>query len=196
MSEKKIAVGLGALSIVLVIALAGVVAYFSMFSNSLINSKESEINELVTTKSNLNSQVFDLQVASTDLHSQISDLEAANGHLNDQIKDLNAQIENLKAPCLVNVGLGAADEGTRPPFAPNLHVTGYVCNVGTNAAYNAKLHIVAYFASGATAIDTYLPLGNGIISGGTPVQVDLNVTYTRAGTLASWKMTPQWTNSP
>ena len=197
MSEKKIAVGLGALSILLVITLAGLVTYFSLSSNSMINNKESEINVLRITNGNLNSQTLDLQVANGNLKQQISNLETTNAQLDKAVNDLKTQMDNLRTPYLANVGLGAFDEGTRTPFSPSLRISGYVCNVGIDAAYNAKLHVVAYFVSGATAIDTEIPIWNGIISGGASAQINLNITYSKVNaTLASWKMTPQWTSTP
>ena len=51
--------------------------------------------------------------------------------------------ETLKAPKLVKAHLMGGDN--RPWFGtPYLHIYGYIVNVGTETAYNCKLHVVAY----------------------------------------------------
>lgn len=112
----------------------------------------------------------------------------------------NREVESLKQPNLVNVGIGAADLGSQPPYEPVLHVSGWVVNTGTDTAYNTKLHIVAYFISGAKAIDTQVPIGTGVIHGSDSVHIDLNVTYSSSGTggvvAQTATITPVWTDSP
>jgi len=84
------------------------------------------------------------------------------------------QIDSLKAPKLIGVYLKASD--SRPFLqTPYLHVYGYICNVGTNPAYNSKIHVVAYQSGGVVAIDTYITLGT--IYGESWTSVDSKVYY-------------------
>jgi hypothetical protein len=116
----------------------------------------------------------------------------------------DTEIGNLKMPNLVNVGLGAADEGAQPPYDnPVLRIRGYVVNTGTDTAYNAKLHVIAYFVSGAKAIDTSVTIGNGVIRGQDSVRIDTTVPYASSNSTvygliaaASATLTPEWTDSP
>ena len=76
-------------------------------------------------------------------------------------------------------------------FPPYLHIYGYICNVGTNSAYNCKLHIVAYQSGGVKAIDTYIDLGT--IDGESWKSVDSYIFYS-GSPLESWEITPEWTD--
>jgi cell division protein FtsL len=112
--------------------------------------------------------------------------------LNAQITDLNNQADILKLSKLVKVGLQTSDD--RPWLqTPRLHVYGYVCNVGTNAAYDSRLHVVAYQSGGVVAIDTYITLG--LIFGESSTSVDTNVFY-NGDALTDWSVTPNWTTTP
>lgn len=95
---------------------------------------------------------------------------------------------------LMNVGLGGTDEGNG-----NFLITGYVVNAGASTAYNTQLHVVAYYASGAEAIDTSVTLGSGTIDSKGVVQVDTTVPYTNTGVAiiaSTATITPTWSNSP
>ena len=108
----------------------------------------------------------------------------------NKIMDLQNQIDFLKAPKLIKVDLKANDN--RPLFGtPYLHIYGYICNVGTNSAYNCKLHIVAYQSGGVKAIDTYIDLGT-IYKESWKI-VDSKVYYS-GSPLESWEITPEWTD--
>ena len=127
-----------------------------------------------------------------------NDLQAQVNSLQQQVSTLQGQLSSAQAPNLVNVGLGGADLSQQPPYTQSLRVTGYVVNTGNSAAYNAKLHVVAYFAAGAKAIDTEVTIGNGIISGKTSVQIDVDVPYSGSYSIAasSALMTPEWSATP
>jgi chaperonin cofactor prefoldin len=146
------------------------------YYNSQINSKNSQIASLQNQISNLNSQI-------NSLNTQITNLQ-------NQIKDLQNQISSLTAPKLITVHLMSDDN--RPWLGtPYLHVYGYVCNVGTYAAYNSKIHVIAYQSGGVVAIDTYITLGT--IYGESWTSVDSNIYY--SGTeLVSVTVTLEWTS--
>lgn len=151
--------------------------------NGNITNYESQI-------SSLNSQIASLQNQIDSLNSQISSLNSQIDSLNAQITNLQNQINTLEAPKLILVNLRADDN--RPIFGtPYLHVYGEVCNVGTNTAYDCKLHVVAYQSGGVVAIDTYITLGT--IDGESWVSVDTNVYYS-GDALTSWTVTAEWTS--
>ena len=119
---------------------------------------------------------------------------------NSSADESAATIATLQAPNVINVGLGARDDGAQPPYEPNLHISGYVVNTGPNTAYNVKLHVVAYYFSGAKAIDTEVTVGNGMIRGLDSVQINMIVPYdiNALGQLSaqSATMSPEWTANP
>jgi hypothetical protein len=92
---------------------------------------------------------------------------------------------------LINVSLGAADEGNGV-----LHIQGYIVNGGGSTAYNTQLHVVAYYVSGAKAIDTLVTIGSGTIVSRNSVQIDTTVNYSNSGVgiaAATATLTPEWT---
>jgi len=99
---------------------------------------------------------------------------------------------------LINVGLGARDLAKDPPYTERaLMVSGYVCNVGEKPAYRARLHVVAIYATGGTAIDTYLNIGDGgVIYGGDSIKIETTIPYSATAELGSWTLTPVWSATP
>ena len=195
MSEKKVvsrnvAIALGIIVIIVLVGLVGAIADYT----SVINDKDSQIQTLTNQKNQLqtwlkgNITYYDSQIAS--LQNQISNLNSQINSLNAQITNLQNQINSLKAPKLIKVDLRAEDN--RPWLqTPYLHVYGYVCNVGTNTAYNSKIHVIAYQSGGVVAIDTYITLGS--ISGESWTRVDTNVYYSGSA-LTGWTLTLEWTS--
>jgi uncharacterized phage infection (PIP) family protein YhgE len=151
--------------------------------NSQINSLNSQNTNLQNQISSLNSQVANLQNQISSLNSQITDL-------NNQIVSLQSQVATLQAPKLIRVNLKSDDNR---PFlgTPYLHVYGEVCNVGTNTAYNSKIHVVAYQSGGVVAMDTYIIIGT--ISGESWTSVNGSPTYS-GGALTNWTLTLEWTS--
>lgn len=95
-------------------------------------------------------------------------------------------------PYLINVSLGASDEGNGV-----MRIQGFVVNGGGSTANNAKLHVVAYYVSGAKAIDTMVQLGSGTIAGRESVRVDTTVNYSSSGGIgvaaATATLAPEYT---
>jgi hypothetical protein len=87
------------------------------------------------------------------------DLEA--DRLNNQVVDLQRQLDNQNKPTLVTA-LGISTEPRNDTAYPHPHFTmdGFVFNVGTKTAYNARLDIVAYYKNGLLALNMSVPLGN------------------------------------
>jgi chaperonin cofactor prefoldin len=159
-------------------------------NRTLLSQTQTWLNGNLTLIDTLNTQITNLQDQISGLNSQISSLNAQITSLQNQITYLQNQIDTLKAPKLIKVNLRADDN--RPWLGtPYLHVYGYICNVGTNWAYNCKLHVVAYQSGGVVAIDTYITLGT--ITGESWTSVDSSVYYSGSA-LTSWTITPEWTS--
>jgi len=197
MSEKKVvgrnvAIAFGIIAIILTVGLVGAIAnYTSILNNkdNTIQTKDSQIQTLTNQKTQLQTW---LDGNKTLLNQTQQWLQGNITYYSSQITDLENQIDSLKAPKLIKVDLRADDN--RPWLGtPYLHVYGYICNVGTNWAYNCKLHVVAYQSGGVKAIDTYISLGT--IIGESWTSVDSNIYYS-GSELVSWTITPEWTTSP
>jgi hypothetical protein len=170
MINRNVAFGLAAITIVLAVTIAVIFASQPVFT--------------LFQGSTTNEEVSNLQEEITQLQNQISDLKQKN--------------YDATQPYLINVGLGASDLSTRYPWTQALRVTGYVVNTGSLPAYNAKLHVVVYFASGAKAIDTEISLGSGIISSNSQVDVNVDIPYSGGSSIvaSSASLTPKWTVAP
>jgi len=176
----------------------------------------SQINSLNADKANLQNQVNSLTFNKTKLQNQVDSLQSQinlysawlsgnvtllgkyktwlNGNVTkyeSQIASLQAQINALKAAKLILVNLQSEDVNRPWVGGSYLHVYGEVCNVGTNIAYNCRLHVVAYQSGGVIAIDTYIVLG--VINGESWVTVEAKIYYTGSA-LTSWTITPEWTS--
>ena len=127
----------------------------------------------------------------TYYNSQINSLNSQINSLTAEIATLEGVIASLKAPKLVEVDLNTED---RRPFlqTPYLYVHGYICNVGTELAYNARIHVVAYQSGGVVAIDTYIDLGT--IQGETWTTVDAKIYYSGSA-LTYWELILECTES-
>ncbi len=220
MSEKKVivrnvAITLGIICVILAVGLVEAVAnYTSIINNkdntikskdSTIQSKDSEIQTLTNQKNqlqtwlDLNKSAIQTILADRSklgvwLHGNLTLIYTLNwqiSSLNYQIANLQSQINTLKAPKLKEVDLTADDN--RPSLqTPYLHVYGYICNVGTNTAYNSKIHVVAYQSPNVVAIDTYITLGT--IDGESWTNVDSNIYY-NGSALTGWSLTLEWTQT-
>jgi TolA-binding protein len=183
MSQKKplnvVAIGVGALCVVLLIAIMAIYINY----NSMLVNKDGEISSLKDQLANAgiqpnpsvpNPDTSDKDAQIADLQNQVAQLQSENNNLNSQISSLQSQINSLKAANLISVNMKYEDNR---PFLQDayMHVYGYVANTGTNTANNAKIHVIIY--QGATvAKDTTVTLGS--ISGKSSASVDTKIYYT------------------
>jgi hypothetical protein len=81
--------------------------------------------------------------------------------LNNQVIDLQKQLDNQHKATLVT-SLGISTEPRNNTEYPHPHFTmeGFVFNVGSETAYNARLDIIAYYKNGLLALNMSVPLGN------------------------------------
>jgi hypothetical protein len=151
-------------------------------TNSEYNSLNSAYNSYVSTHSHTDSEY-------NSLNSAYNSYVSTHSHTDIEYNSSVTQIANLQAPKVINVGIIATDN--RPLLqTPYLHVSGFVCNVGTNFADNTRLHVVAYQSGGVVAIDTYINIGPIFGEFWQSVSGDL---FYDGGALTSWTITPEWT---
>jgi hypothetical protein len=89
-----------------------------------------------------------------------------------QAADFHNQLADAQAAKLVNINLGYTDNGRGI-----LHVSGYVYNSGTQAAYSSYVQ-ADFYTDNVKTNTTIINLGE--IDGGASYFVDANVTYTGA----------------
>jgi len=118
----------------------------------------------------------------TNLQSDIDQLENVVEQQENEIDQLQDEIDGLKAPKLMT-RLGAND--VRPLFSASyMEISGTVWNVGTNTAYDCRIHIVLYQGS-TVAKATYIDLGS--IDGETWKDVTEKIYY-EGSAITNWEM--------
>lgn len=200
--EKKaingnVAIALGIMCIVFIAGLGATIASYT----AVVNSKDKTNQDYVSTHSHDNAEFNSLD---TSHNSYVSTHSYTDSQYNEYVA--NHQHTNqdyssaLTAPKLATVDVTADDNGpnTNDPTSPlygtsTFHVYGYIVNAGSDAAYNPKIHVVAYQLDGTKAVDGYVTLDT--IYGVSWTTFDQNFIYT-GRSLATWTITPQWTTNP
>ena len=177
---------------------------------------QSQVSSLVNEKNSMQTQIDTLQAINTTYHNYMGNYSYSNleyealwlnyttyvethsynttqyDALINETEALNDEIDSLKAAKLILINLERED--TRPwQQIPYVHFTGYVCNVGTNAALNCKIHVIAYqdtTAGVAVAFTTDIPLGN--INGESSVNFD-KTEYYSGSAITDYSITLEWT---
>ena len=144
------------------------------------NYTNSDYNSVSSQLASANSQISNIETG-------LADNETALANANAQITSLNSQVASLNAPKLINVNLVGSDNRTLLQNA-SLLVSGYVCNVGSNSAYNSRIHVLAYQNS-VVAIDTYITLGTILGSGWTSINQPVNYN---GSALTNWTLALVW----
>ena len=179
------------------LAVFAILAIILTISNVWVYTNlKNQISALETDKTTLNDQMGTLQTEKSSLEIQVNSLQNQKTqlqndktNLQNQINSLNSEISSLEASKLIRVNLEETD--VRPWLGtPYLHLRSVVVNVGSNTAYNCKLHVVLY--QGATiAKDTYVLLGS--ILGEEGVISTNDVQYVGSA-LTGWTVTLEWTS--
>lgn len=74
---------------------------------------------------------------------------------------------------------------------PNLYVHGVAFNVGTDPAYNCRIHVVATSSNGTKLLEDYIDLGT--IGGGYAAKIDTRIRSTLPLTgIFDVTCTPEW----
>jgi competence protein ComGC len=191
--SKEVKMGTG---LKIALAVVSILLMISLIANIYFYSKQYGI----TSDSGLETQVADLQSQVNSLTTTHDNYVSTHSHSNSEYDTLQSDYNNymanhhhtdseynaLEASELVT-RLGANDE--RPWLqTPYFHISGEVWNVGTNAAYNCKLHIIIYQGA-VVAEDTYINLGT--INGKTFTSVDSKIYY-EGSELTNWEILPEW----
>jgi hypothetical protein len=150
--------------------------------------KQTEISNLTSVVSSLESQIDNLNNHIQSLNDQISTLVSNSNRAQSNITTLQDQINQLRAPTVVNVGVGGYDAAGK-----YLNVYGWFCNVGDNTAYNVRLHVTGTQLGGVLAFDTYVPISDSI-AGWESKQMSTNIPYNGTG-LVHFTMSPVWTST-
>ena len=187
----KIAIALGIMCIVLLAGLGAAIAGYT----SIISNKDKANQDYVSTHSHDNTEFHSLDASlnaymETHSHtnSQYDEYVASHHHTDYELDSA------VTAPRLVTVDLTTEDDWSTVPYAPSTFlVSGYVANAGSDAAYNPKIHVVAYKLPDVKAIDAYANLTT--INGESWTTFSSAFVYS-GGPLFNWTITPQWTTTP
>jgi len=183
MSEKKgvgkTTVFFAIVSVMLGVLLIGAIANYSAH---IVGGEDDYVTQLETWYANRGNHIAALE-------AQLQEHQTYYDNRGNHINQLEQQIQQLRAPNLIKLNWQVGDN--RPWLqTPYLRITGYVVNIGTNPAYNVRIHVVAYQSGGVEAINTYINLGS--ISGEWWKTVNADVFYTGSA-LVSWTATLEWT---
>jgi cell division protein FtsL len=179
MVSKKVVIVFG---VIIMVLFAGIIVVFAYFSSEVILR-----DNIIAVK---DEEILDLESEIETLEEHVSDLQ-------DQVEAQQNQIVNLErgptGAAVINVGLGARDE--HDAMEPYLYVSGYVCSVGSETAYNVRLHVTAYQGS-VQAIDYYYEIADSLKRYDAEY-VEARFYYSGPElTPGSWVMSPECTQSP
>jgi len=179
MVDKKVAIALGIIAMVL---FTGIIVVFAYYSAAV-----SQRDSIIATK---DQEILSLQNEVDDLEEHVTDLQDQVEAQQNQILSLQNQLGSTAAR-VINVALGARDDRSNPN-EPFLYVSGYVCNVGAETAHNVRLHVTAYRGS-VEVINSYYDIASSLERDGS-AYVEARFYYSGpALTANSWKMTPECT---
>ncbi len=187
----KVAIALGIICIVFVAGLGATIASYT----SIIGNKDKANQNYVSTHSHDNTEFNSLDASFSDYvethshtNSQYDTYVAGHSHTDQEFDSA------VTAPKLVTLDLTTEDDWSTLPFTSStFHVSGYIVNAGSNAAYNPKIHVVAYKLPDVKAIDDYATLDT--IDGESWTTFSSTFVYS-GGPLFNWTVTPQWTTTP
>ena len=216
--RRTVAIALGIVCILLIAGLGGAMAYYSM----TINNKDSTYASYTSSHSHTDSDYNALNSTYQDYmgtHSHTdSDYNALNSayynyvgnhthtdsEYNSLSSDYNSYLANhhhtdseynsLIIASLTTVGLDATNFNHYWAWDPPSHLTikGYIFNMGTDTAYNCKLHVKVWSSTDTLLLDTTVDLGS--ISGRSYIYKSTETPYTGSGSY--WSVIPEWTITP
>lgn len=167
--------------IVLIIGMVGAVAYYT----NLVNDKNARIDYL-------QSDYYYYKVTHSHSNIEYAYLQDDFDNYKTTHSHLDEDYDILQAPSLLAVNLTGTDN--RPLLGMSyLYLSGYICNVGTNTAYNFRLHVVAYQGAGSR-IESDFNLDT--ISGRSWISVNMAGFYYSGNALTNWTLTLRWTATP
>jgi len=177
---KSLSFALGAVCVILLLAIAGVIMNY----NSIISEKERAYDNYVAAHGHTNSD-YDA------LNASYRNYVATHSYNNSEYADLYNGYVALKVPRLIRAWNVEDKRPVNGTFYLFLH--GYACNVGTDTAFNCRLHVSAW-QSAVVAIDAYVDLG-AIAGESRSTHVNSSFAYVGSN-LTFWVVTPLWTATP
>jgi hypothetical protein len=198
MSQKKVvgrsvAIALGVACMILVIGLAGAVAYYTM----MVNNKNADYDNIVDSKNNLETwlagNITQLNSQYNTLNTVYQNYMSTHNHTNSEYDSLQSSYYSLqssynalRAPLLIGI---LSTQDSRPWYSgTSLHVYGNVVNVGRDTAYNAVLYVEA-FQGAVLTFNTTISLGT-IPGASFATYVDSSISYT-GNALTQWHIWSQ-----
>ena len=209
MSEKKVvrrsvAIGLGIVCIILIVGIGGAMAYYT----SINIDKDTTYKTYASTHSHTNSEFDSVNASYYDymgnhshtnsefdtLQSDYNNYVASHHYADSEYSSLNASYYALTVASLTTVGLSVTNFNHYWVWDPPSHLTinGYIFNMGTDTAYNCKLHVKVWSSTDTLLLDTTVDLGS--ISGRSYIYKSTETPYTGSGSY--WSVIPEWTTTP
>jgi len=189
MSEKKavsrdVAIALGIACIILIAGIGGAMAYYTM----TINNKDSIYDNYASSHSHTDS---DYNALNSTYYNYVGNYTHSNSEYDSLLSDYNS----LTVASLTTVGLDVTNFNYYWFWDPPSHLTinGYIFNMGTDTAYNCKLHVKVWSSTNTLLIDTTIDYGSITGRSYTTITPNTEVPYTGSGSY--WQVTPEWTTS-
>ena len=173
---------------------AGVLIVALVVSNVWVyTTLQTQVDGLQGQVSSLNATYLDY-VAShsyTDtehesLNSTYNDYVATHSHTDTAYEALEDERDAFKEGKMNLLNLQSSDEWSLD--APYLRFYGEVWNVGTDGAYDCRIHVTAY-QDAVKAIDSWIGLGT--IPGENKKSLDVDIDYEGAP-LTAWNVSAYW----
>jgi hypothetical protein len=104
--------------------------------------------------------VISFAAIAASLNNELAQKNLEITELNNQVIELQKQLDNQqKASLVTSLGISTEPRNITYPH-PHFTIEGFVFNVGSETAYNARLDIIAYYKNGLLALNMSIPLGN------------------------------------
>lgn len=120
------------------------------------------------------------------LNTTYNDYVNTHSYSDAEYAALEAERDAFKAPKLNLLNLQSSDEWSLE--APYLYFYGEVWNVGTDTAYDCRIHVTAYQGT-IKAIDSWIGLGT--IPGENKKSLDVTIDY-EGEPLTTWNVSAAW----
>ncbi len=150
---------------------------------------QTQTNELQTVQDELQSvqgQLSSLNATYLSLNATYNAYVATHSHTDAEYAALEDERDAYKASKLNLLNLQSSDEWSLD--APYLRVYGEVWNVGSDKAYDCRLHVTGY-QDAVKAIDHWIGLGTML--GENRKSLDVDIAYL-GEPLTAWNITAHW----
>ncbi len=175
----------GALIVVLLIS--NVWVYMTLQTQtSQLQSVQDELQSVQDELHSVQGQLSSLNATYMSLNATYNAYVATHSYTDAEYSALEDELYAYKASKLNLLNLQSSDEWSVD--APYLRVFGEVWNVGSDIAYDCRLHVTAY-QDAVKAIDSWIGLGT--ILGENRKSLDVDIAYL-GEPLTAWNITAHW----